>query len=203
MTRADRTPRQRLDAEERRKAILDAGRGLFAGSSFSEVSTQRVAAAAGASQALVFHYFGSKAGLYTAVVEDAVEHLQAALRSADRALPAGAPTRDRVRAALLVYLDEVARYPRAWAPHRGAEEPAAATAVRLRARADQVAGLRGWLRLDAAAWPRHEYALWGFFGFVDSACLAWVDAGCPEADRHPLVEAALGALEGALGDWGG
>ena len=27
-------------------------------------------------------------------------------------------------------------------------------------------------------------------------------AGCPAADRGPLVEAALGALQGALGDWG-
>ena len=36
-----------------------------------------------------------------------------------------------------------------------------------------------------------------------AACQAWVDAGCPERDRHPLTEAALGALEGALGDWGG
>lgn len=194
-------PRRRLDADQRRRDILDAGHRLFASACFSGVSTQQLAAASGASQALVFHYFGSKAGLYTAVVEDALAGLRAAQRAADEALPAGVPVRERVRAALLVYLDEVARRPWVWAPHRVGEEPAETTAARVRARSGDVATLRGWLALGT--WPRHGYALWGFFGFMDSACQAWVDAGCPERDRHPLTEAALGALEGALGDWGG
>ncbi len=194
-------PRRRLDAEERRRDILDAGHRLFAEAGFSEVSTQQLAAASGASQALVFHYFGSKAGLYTAVVEDALGVLRADQRAADGGLPACVAVRERVRASLLVYLDHVARRPWVWAPHRGGEDPPETTAVRVRARTEDVATVRDWLALGG--WPRHEYALWGFFGFIDSACQAWVDAGCPDADRHPLAEAALGALEGALGDWGG
>ena len=48
---------------------------------------------------------------------------------------------------------------------------------------------------------RDDFALWGYLGFLDDACLRWVHAGCPDDQRHSLVDAALGCLEGALGDW--
>ncbi len=75
MPRVDRAPRQRLDADARRDAILAAARDLYAAHPYSEVSTKQVAESAGSSAPLVFHYFGSKAGLYTAVVSDAVAGL--------------------------------------------------------------------------------------------------------------------------------
>ena len=56
--------------------------------------------------------------------------------------------------------------------------------------------------LRPTAWARHEYALWGYFGFLDHACLHWVEQGCPADDRDAVAEACLGALQGALGDWG-
>ena len=31
--------------------------------------------------------------------------------------------------------------------------------------------------------------------------LHWGNKGCPEEDQWALIDAALGALEGALGDW--
>ena len=34
-----------------------------------------------------------------------------------------------------------------------------------------------------------------------SSARRWVHAGCPDDQRHSLVDAALGCLEGALGDW--
>ena len=48
---------------------------------------------------------------------------------------------------------------------------------------------------------RHQYAQGGYYGFVDAACLRWVDKGCPPDERWALVDAALGCLGGALGDW--
>lgn len=199
--RTDRVPRQRLDVEARREGILDAARELYAEAAYADVTIAQVAQAAGASPALVLHYFGRKAGLYTAVVQDAMDSLAADQRAADEALPAGVPVRDRVRSLLLVYLDHIAERPGTWAsPLVGGEEPREAIELRQLARADHVETLRTLLR--PAAWARHEYALRGYFGFVDQACLAWVLAGCPGDDRHPIVDAALGALEGALGDWG-
>jgi len=80
------------------------------------------------------------------------------------------------------------------------DEPPEALRVRERSRDEQVERLRALLL--PARWARHEFALHGYFGFVDRACLAWVAAGCPADDRNPLVDAALGALQGALGDRG-
>ena len=48
---------------------------------------------------------------------------------------------------------------------------------------------------------RDDFALWGYLGFLDDACLRWVRAGRPDNQRHSLIDATLGCLEGALGDW--
>ena len=70
---------------------------------------------------------------------------------------------------------------------------------RARTRCDYVKRLQDLLVPSTQA--RHDYALWGYFGFIDAAALRWVGKGCPEEDRWALIDAALGALEGALGDW--
>lgn len=197
--RTDRRPRQRLDIQQRRETILEAAGRCYAGAPYAEVSVADIATAADASPALVFHYFGSKAGLFAAVVEASIEQLRSRQAAADAALSPGVPARDRVRASLLVYLDHIADHPAAWAaPLTGSGEPAEAVAVRRQARAEYVRSLAALLAPDTT---RHEYALWGYFGFLDQACLHWVEAGCPHDQRHAIVDAALGALEGALGDW--
>ncbi len=201
MPRVDRAPRQRLDADARRDGILAAAKDLYAAHAYSEVSTKQVAEAAGASAALVFHYFDSKPGLYTAVVSEAISDLTQAQHAADVALAPHTPSRERVRTSLSIYLDHIADHPITWAwPLRGGVEPAETQEVRRRARAESVQILSDLLGFGS--WARHHYALWGYFGFLDEACLAWVDRGCPADDREPLIAAALGALEGALGDWG-
>lgn len=201
MPRPDRSPRQRLDADVRRDGILAAAREMYAVHPFSEVSTQQIADLTGASPALVFHYFGSKAGLYTAVVTDAIAGLSTAQREADARLATNTPARDRVGTSIRIYLDHIASHPQTWAwPLRGGVEPVEAQQVRRRARSGYVQALSELL--GYGDWARHRYALWGYFGFLDEACLAWVDEGCPSDDREPLIDASLGALEGALGDWG-
>ncbi len=196
-----RPARRRLDAEQRRDAILEAARRLYATAPYPEVSVAQVAEAAGASAALVFHYFDSKAGLYAALVSSDLAQLAAAQAEANEALPQGTPARDRVRTALEAHLDQVAD-PQRWSASRtGGEEPAEAQQVRRDARAEEVERLRELLHVSD--WARHEYALWGCFGFLDAACLHWAARGCPADERNPLIEAALGSLEGALGDWGG
>lgn len=194
-------PRRRLGVAERRAAILAAARLAFAESAYADVGVPAVAAAAGGSPALVFHYFGSKAGLFEAVLAEALDELAARQAAADAALPPNTSARDRVRTWVLARLDHVAAQPRAWASGRLAgEEPAGATALRDRAREASVAFLAEVVGPTGPS--RRGFALIGFLGFLDRCCLAWADAGCADADRWPLVEACLGALEGALGDWG-
>ena len=85
-------------------------------------------------------------------------------------------------------------------PHRQpGGEPASAAPIREAARRAYVDRLRSLLAPSEQA--RHEYALWGYYGFLDAVCLRWVDRGCPADDRWSVIDAALGALEGALGDW--
>jgi AcrR family transcriptional regulator len=200
--RSDRQPRQRLAPEERREAILAAATEAFRDQSYDRVSLGSVAAAAGASEALVHKYFEGKSGVYVELVRRAVRELDERQSRAVHELADGVPARDRVRACALAYLDHVRDHPRGVsAVHRApAGEPEAAAAVREAARADGVARLAGVLLADQSR--RRDYALRGYVGFLDAACERWVSVGCPEDQRWPLVEAALGALQGALGDWG-
>lgn len=191
---------RRLDVEARRAQILDAARAAFAAAPYSEVSTAQIARASGSSQALLFHYFGTKADLYAVVAREAIDALTSTQLAANEALPAGVPVRDRVKVSLETYLDYIHSHPESWAtPLRGGAEPEAVVAMRAEARAANVDRLATLLGVHG--WTRHTYALWGFLGFLDQACLHWVDQGCPADQRNPLIDAALGALEGALGDW--
>lgn len=56
------TPR-RMQAEERRRQILDAARSLFARHGYAGTTTKAIAAQLGIAEGLIFHYFGGKAEL--------------------------------------------------------------------------------------------------------------------------------------------
>ncbi len=202
MARTDRRPRRRLDADTRRDAILAAAAQAFADAPYPQVSVAAIAAGEDASEALVYRYFGSKAELYAQVVRLAIDHLAQEQRAADAALPPYTSARDRVRVSLEVYLDHIAASAPGWAaPFRYAgNDPEPSLRVRRAARAAYVEALRELLQPTGGL--RQDYALWGYFGFLDGACLAWVERGCPDTERPALIESALGALEGALGDWG-
>ena len=154
----------------------------------------------GASEALIYRYFGSKAELYTRLVRLAIDGLISQHGEALAELPAGSAARERIKATVSVYLDHIASHREAWAkPLRPGSEPDAVIAVRAEARRDHVRHLA--VLLQPRADRRHDYALWGYLGFLDTACVRWVELGCSDAARWPLIEGFLGALEGALGDW--
>jgi AcrR family transcriptional regulator len=202
VARIDKQPRQRLAPQERREAILSAAERAFSEYLYDQVALSAVATGAGASEALVYRYFQGKAGLYTEVVRRAVHDLAERQRGALDALSPGASARDRVRTCAIVYLEHVRENPRgAAAVHRPpAVEPEASAAIRRRARQDDATRIGAFLL--PAQGERQAFAIDGYFGFLDAACDRWVDHGCPEDQRWALIEAALGALQGALGDWG-
>ena len=190
-----------MDPAERRELILTAASRAFASRPYEEVSLAEIAEEAQASEALVHKYFANKAGTYAQVLQRAADELAERTRRAADALPAGSSARDRVRASILTYLDFIAERSPGWMAYQilAGHEPGEAAQVRQAAResavealADVVGGSHGY---------RDEFALWGYLGFLDDACLRWVRAGCPAEQRHSLVDAALGCLEGALGDW--
>jgi len=200
MTRKDVRPRHRLGAATRTDAILHAAAELFARSPYPLVSVADIAQAADASEALVFRYFGTKADLYAQVVARGARQLADAELEAIAALHPNTPVQAKLRAALVIYLDHIASHPKTWAANNGGTgEPPEAVLARAAARQDHIDALTRLLAPNTSA--RHRYSLWGYLGFLDAACLAWVRAGCPASDRGPIIEAALGSLEGALGDW--
>lgn len=188
--------RKRLSTSERRLVILEAAREAFRNHDYPDVSVPEIAAASESSQALVFHYFSSKAGLHAALVQDSVSRLAAAHQQAIDALPPGSNSRDRIQAVLLAHLDAIAADPVLVA---GPGEPPATRSIRDEARTEFVRHLRSDLGIDA--FSRHGWALWGWVGFLEGVARHWHEAGCPEEHRWPMINAALGALEGALGDW--
>jgi len=73
--------------QEVRAELLTAARQLFAQQGFAAVSTRAVAETAGVNPAMIHYYFGSKQGLYEAMLSDTlaplVERLGAILAAAD------------------------------------------------------------------------------------------------------------------------
>lgn len=72
---ATATSRRRLSPAERRQRLLEIGLELFGESSYDALSTDEIAARAGISRGLLFHYFGSKRGYYVAVIREAADRL--------------------------------------------------------------------------------------------------------------------------------
>nr|BFE32516.1 TetR/AcrR family transcriptional regulator [Actinomadura rugatobispora] len=67
--------RRRLSVDERRDELIEAALQLFSTRPPEDVSIDDVAAAAGASRALVYHYFGGKYELYLAALGSAAKRL--------------------------------------------------------------------------------------------------------------------------------
>jgi AcrR family transcriptional regulator len=77
VTPATSASRSRLSPEERRTQLIGLGLDLLRDRALHELSVDELAAAAGISKALVFHYFGSKAELLQAIAAAAAEEFVA------------------------------------------------------------------------------------------------------------------------------
>ncbi|MFG3441250.1 TetR/AcrR family transcriptional regulator [Nonomuraea sp. NPDC047897] len=75
-----RPARRRLTVDRRREELMAAALELFSRRDAEDVSIDDVATAAGASRALVYHYFGGKQELYVAALRSAADQLESRLR---------------------------------------------------------------------------------------------------------------------------
>lgn len=97
---------------DQRDALLDAARLAFAREGFAAASLRRIAHDAHVTPALPAYYFGDKAGLLAAVIDERVDPLVRALLEALAA--AGEAPIDQLRAFVRAYTDTAARNP--WLP---------------------------------------------------------------------------------------
>lgn len=100
------------DAERSRAAILDAAGALFAEHGYGAVSLAEIGQAAGVSRATPGYFFGSKDGLYRAVLEHCFADALDAVRTGRvRALRSGRPPVEVLAGAVSDYVDFVAAHP--------------------------------------------------------------------------------------------
>jgi AcrR family transcriptional regulator len=94
---------ERADAVRNRRAILAATEELLATHRPQDISIEQVALAAGVGKGTVFHRFGSRMGLMTALMIERAQALSEAVASGPPPVGPGAPDRER----LLAFLDAV------------------------------------------------------------------------------------------------
>ena len=97
-----RPGRRRLSVDERRDELISAALELFSGRPPEAISIDDVADAAGASRALVYHYFGGKQELYLAALHSAAKQLSDLLKP-----PAEGTPIERLAVSLHRYFDFV------------------------------------------------------------------------------------------------
>ena len=190
--------RLRLDTAERREQLLAAGVDLLSRRPHEEVSIEEIAAAAGASKGLLYHYFPTKKDFILAAIERGQRELAARLRP-DPDLPPEA----QLDASLDAFLDYVEENATAFrAIFRGVDGDPEIMAALETGRAEQMKtlmdALAGWEDSPVSTDPSPplEAAIQGWLFFVDGAVLRWLEHG--GLDRRQLALLLKTALAGAV-----
>jgi AcrR family transcriptional regulator len=174
--------RPRLDVEERRAQLVALGLDLFGARSYDDVSIDELAAAAGISKGLLYHYFPTKRDFYVATVRESARQL---VERTDMRAAEGDPLA-RLRAAIDAYLDYVVAHAQPYAAllRSGVGVDAEVARVVDETRATLCARLVASMPLEAPA-PMVRLALRGWLGFVEATTLDWLD-GKSEVGREAL-----------------
>jgi len=180
----------RLQVDERRRQVVEAGSRLFAEHAFEEISMRQIAEAAGISKPLLYHYFPSKIELFKAAVAERAAELQRLIEPTGDGTPFEQLTRS-----LDAYLGWIEANSREWTKlmQSAATLPEAGELVEdFRTQTlDQLL-----VRLTGRRKPRPvlRNALKGWLGYVDAAILDWTQGGDLSRDQvRDLMVAAFGA----------
>lgn len=186
--------RLRMANDERRARLLGLGRTLFDERPYDEISIDDIAAAAGISKGLLYHYFSSKKEFFVETVRASAADMLEQIRPPD-----GLEPPERLQRSLDAYLDYVESAPNAYLQlFRGGvgldsevaavvEETRRALTRRILEEGLAIEKPRPILRLTLRAW----------LGFVEAAVLDWLDHG-RDVDRATLRATLATALPSAL-----
>jgi AcrR family transcriptional regulator len=94
-------------SEQTRKRILDAAARLFRQKGYSEVTLDRIAAAAGTKAGSLYYYFRSREHLVQEVLALSMERTEVRVRARLAALPPQATFRDRIATAVREHLEQI------------------------------------------------------------------------------------------------
>ena len=187
------TSSARLRPDERRAQILAAARRVLVADPHRELTVELVAAEAGVSPALLFHYFGSKKKFQYAVIEEAAAEVM--LRTApDPSLPPDEQLHSGIRAFVRAVLEAPQLY-RATLLMSAAGDP-------------DVRALHSEVRQVFSTWvinavrdrgtditPAVELACHGWQGYVEQTLLTWIDnPTVTPGELETLLDRSLDAI---------
>lgn len=181
---------QRLDVDKRRQQLLERGAELFTSHPYDKLSMSKIAAEAGISKGLLYHYFPSKQAFFEATLSTWAEQLR------ERTEPDPAlPPIEQLTSSLDAFLGLVEENAVAYRNLMHS-----ATAPEIRELIDQVRRqtaeriLAGLYSEEAP--PKARTAVNGWLWFMDGACLDWIEHR--DIPREALRDLLLGVLMGAL-----
>ena len=186
--------RARLTTDARREQLVALGGEIFSERPFDEVSIDDIAAAAGISKGLLYHYFPSKRDFYVAVVRQAADEMQAVTET-----DPGLEPLERLSAGLDHYLEYVETHARGFATvlRAGIGSDPEVAAIVEDVRAAMAGRILDDLPIEGEAPPGVRIAVRGWVGFAEAASLEWVERR--EVTRDELRELLIKALTGAVG----
>lgn len=196
---AARVPRySRLEADERRDLILAAARRVFVRTNPQDASTAEIAREAGVTRGLVHHYFGTKRGLYLAVVAD----LAAALPELVHTDLTGRPIDDVVEVNLVSWLDSIERDHELWMALLGAgtvgHDPEV-DAILSDARDQAIERMAANQAQGAEPTEELRLILRVFMGAVEAAAREWAMHGRASREQvHVLLKGTVLAMVGTV-----
>src|ERR1700709_125208 len=181
----------RLDVDERRRQLLERGAELFTSHPYDELSMTRIAAEAGISKSLLYHYFPSKRAFFEETLSVWAEQLR------ERTEPnPELPPLEQLKGSLEAFLSLVEENAGAY---RNLMD--SATGVpEIRDLIDEVRR-KTVQRILAELYPsgpppKARTAVSGWLWFMDGACLNWIEHR--DIERAELRDLLLGVLMGAL-----
>jgi len=184
--------RARLSTDARREQLVALGLEIFSERPFDDVSIDDIAAAAGISKGLLYHYFPSKRDFYIAVVRHSADEMQA-ITETDPELK----SLEALAAGLDRYLEYVATHARGFATVLragiGSDPEVAAIVEGVRAAMARRI-LEDLANGDPA--PAIRIAVRGWVGFAEAASLEWLERGA--LSREELRELLIRTLTGAV-----
>jgi AcrR family transcriptional regulator len=169
------TSRTRLDLDERRRQLVEIGLDLFSERAYDDIAIDDIAARAGISKGLLYHYFPSKRDFYVEVIREAASEL------AERTEPdASLPPLERLTESIDAYLVHVEEHARG---HATLLRGGIGTDPEVRAIVDENRRISARRILDAIAeaggelTPAVRLAVRGWIGFVEAVSLDWIEKG--------------------------
>jgi AcrR family transcriptional regulator len=192
-TRARSRPRRRrrLSVEARREELLRVGAELFGKYGYEDVGIEDVAAATGASTALLYHYFPNKRRFFLAVAQSEAERIAALTEPT-----AGASVAEGVGRSIEAFLDDVEAHPQGHLAIQRARGDAEVRVILERLTEVEVDRILAAVTGGREAPELLRRAVRAWMAFLEQAVVDWIER--PGLERAVLRDLLLGSLLGTI-----